>query len=94
MSMIKLLIIFLTLVIQLLVALQIDKNIWPPYASVMLLELYQTTANKPAVRLIYNGEVVTLPFCGGNEMCDYDMYSKYMTLVTPPDDYHKFCQLS
>ena len=94
MSMIKLLIIFLTLVMQLLIALQIDNNIWPPYASVMLLELYQTAVNKPAVRLIYNDQVVTLPFCGGNEMCDYDMYSKYMTLVTPPDDYHKVCQLS
>ena len=94
MSMIKLLIIFLTLVMQLLIALQIDNNIWPPYASVMLLELYQTAVNKPAVRLIYNGQVVTLPFCGGNEMCDYDMYSKYMTLVTPPVDYHKVCQLS
>ena len=93
MSMIKLLIVFFTLVMQLLVALQIDKNIWPPYASVMLFELYQTTANKPAVRLIYNGQVVTIPFCGGNEMCDYDIYSKYMTLVTPPDDYHKVCQL-
>ena len=94
MSMIKLLIVFFTLVMQLLVALQIDKNIWPPYASVMLFELYQTTDNKPAIRLIYNGQVVTLPFCGGNEMCDYDIYSKYMTLVTPPGDYHKVCQLS
>lgn len=78
-------------VMQLLTALQIDDGLWPPYASIMLLELYLTT-DKPVVRLLYNGEVKVPPFCDGQQLCDFDLYSKYLSTVTPPDDYRDFCK--
>lgn len=73
-------------VIPLLVAFQIDQGIWPPYASMMLIELYKTTASSSgySVRVVYNGIVYKLPFCG-SDLCDYKTFSVYLSTVTPSD---------
>lgn len=74
-------------VIPLLVALQIDQGVWPPYASVMLIELYKTTASSSgySVRVVYNGKVYNLPFCSGSDLCDYKTFSTYLSTITPSD---------
>ncbi|XP_011406697.1 PREDICTED: counting factor 60-like [Amphimedon queenslandica] len=82
-----------TTLIQLLVALGIDEGIWPPYSSMMLFELYSTSTAPAAVRVLYNGKIKTLPFCNGQELCSYETFSNYLSTVTPPDDYQKFCQV-
>lgn len=72
-------------VIPILVALQVDQGVWPPYASMMLIELYSTSRG-PSVRIVYNGDVVQLPFCSPpSDLCDYTSFSKYMSEVTPTD---------
>jgi acid phosphatase len=78
--------------IQLLVALQLDKGIWPPYGSMMIIELYQSTSSGPVVRLIYNGVVEVPPFCKGQQLCAFNNYNQYLPSVTPPDDYIDFCK--
>lgn len=74
-------------VIPLLVALQIDQGVWPPYASMMLIELYKTTASSSgySVRVVYNGKVYNLPFCNGSDLCDYKTFSTYLSTITPSD---------
>ncbi len=71
----------------LLVALRVDDGHWAPYASMILIELYQTKDKKSLVRFIYNGKVLSPPFCGDTELCDYDKLSNYLTTVTPPNNY-------
>lgn len=66
-----------------LVALKIDQGVWPTYASMMLIELYSTRSGQ-SVRVVYNGKVIQLPFCGSaGDLCDYKMFSKYMATITP-----------
>ena len=97
-----------------LVALKAADGLWPYYASMMLLELYEINTNeqlkqntrfhsrakKPgnfAVRLIYNGQVLSLPFCSNSQypgLCNYQTLSDYMTTVTPSDDVAKECGAS
>ena len=74
-------------VIPLLVALQIDQGVWPPYASMMLIELYETTASSSgySVRVVYNGKVYNLPFCSGSDLCDYKTFPTYLSTITPSD---------
>ena len=79
---------------QLLTALEIDHNVWPPYGSMMIFELYNASDSKAFVRLMYNGDTVSPPFCCGSEMCEFDSYSKYFSTVTPPDNYNEFCSSS
>lgn len=71
-------------VIPVLVALRADKGMWPPYASMMLIELYSTGSGF-SVRIVYNGEVIQLPFCDstGAGLCDYNKFFSYMATVTP-----------
>lgn len=100
-----------------LVALQVADGTWPPYASMMLIELYEMNTKQPpkqgtqypphvkkpasaerfAVRLIYNGKVLNMPFCSSPQhpsLCDYSTLAEYMTSITPSDDYAKECSLS
>ena len=76
--------IFIYAVIPILVALRADQGVWPPYASMMLIELY-STASGFSVRIVYNGDVVLPPFCGTtvDGLCDYKKFSGYMATVTP-----------
>ena len=80
--------------IPILVALQVDDGVWPSYASMILLELYSTTSDnadspntaKYFVRMIYNGKVLQLPFCGSKkDLCDFESFSKYVKTVVPTD---------
>lgn len=58
--------------------------VWPPYASMMLIELYDK-AGKFYVRVVYNGKVLPLLFCNSETLCDFDTFSSYMKSVTPYD---------
>ena len=86
----------------LLTALMVDDGVWVPYASVLLIELYENTTisrQLPAtdswsVRLVYNGRVLSPAFCknpGG--LCRFTDLSDYLNTVTPPEDYGKLCSL-
>ena len=87
----------------LLTALLVDDGVWSPYASMILMELYENTTlpqrlppvDRFFVRLIYNGKVVSPVFCklpGG--LCQFKNISDYLNTVTPPDDYSKVCSIS
>ena len=77
-----------------LVALQVDNGVWTPYASMILMELYKNSSSGTvSMRIIYNGQVLSLPFCGGAQLCDYNIFSNYMASITPPDDYLPFCSV-
>ena len=69
-------------VIPILVALQVDTMEWPPYASMMLIELFDMSG-KNYVRITYNGQVLPLRFCGSETLCDFDTFSGYLKSVTP-----------
>ena len=71
-------------VIPILVALQVDTMEWPPYASLMLMELFDQ-AGKRYVRVTYNGQVLSLSFCGSQTLCDYETFSNYLKSITPSD---------
>ena len=58
----------------------------------ILLELYDQSG-KYYVRVIYNGKVLSLPFCGSSTLCDFDTFSSYMQSVTPYDPALQ-CQVS
>ena len=70
-----------------LVALRVDDGKWAPYASMILVELYKSEDKKFLVRFIYNGKVLSPPFCGEDNFCAYETLSNYLATVTPPDDY-------
>ena len=69
-----------------LVALQVDDGEWAPYASMILIELYETKEKKHVVRFIYNGKVLNPPFCDDG-ICKYDVLSEHLHDLIPPDDY-------
>ena len=71
-------------VMPILVALQVDTMQWPAYASMMLIELYDVTG-KFYVRIVYNGQVLKLPFCNSETLCDFSTFSGHMKSVTPSD---------
>ena len=71
--------------IPILAALQVDNGVWPPYASMILMELYGVAGSNYSVRVIYNGKVLQLPFCGSKTLCDFKTFSNYMSTVTPSD---------
>lgn len=79
-------------VVPILVALQVDTMEWPPYASMMLLELYDQ-GGEMYVRIVYNGNVLPLKFCGSKTLCDFKTFSGYMKSVTPSDPALQ-CQVS
>lgn len=98
-----------------LAALQVDDGVWPAYASMILVELYETNkkssfmggyhhpwvheprdVDRFAVRLIYNGKVLSLPFCSdtlGSGLCSIQTFSNYIKTVTPSDNLEE-CNLS
>ncbi len=76
--------------IPILVAFQEDRGVWPHYASMFLMEVYEVSGGSGhAVRLIFNGEVLQLPFCSGSAseegLCDYKEFSNYLATITPTD---------
>lgn len=79
---------------QLLVALQLNnEEIWPPFSSMMLLELYSTPSyDSHTVRVMYNGEIKEMPFCNNKELCDFETFAQYLTTVIPPDDFEEHCK--
>ena len=68
-------------------ALKVDNGEWASYASMILVELYQDKDKKYFVRIVYNGKVLSPPFCGKDDLCGYEDFSAYLGTVTPPDDY-------
>ena len=58
----------------------------------ILFELYSATSDGGDtdghfVRVIYNGKVLELPFCGSEkEHCDFEIFSKYIKTVVPTDE--------
>jgi acid phosphatase len=81
-----------TTLIPILVALQVDTMVWPAYASMMLMELYEK-AGKSYVRVVYNGKVLNLSFCNSETLCDFETFSSYMKSVTVSDPAIQ-CQVS
>ena len=77
---------FLIAVTALLSALNGTVEGWPRYASMMQFELYSTAkANVGfAIRMVFNGKEVKLPFCD-EVLCDVTQFSKYISTVTPQD---------
>ena len=52
----------------------------------ILMELYSVSSGSGySVRIIYNGQVLKMPFCGSATLCDYKTFSEYMATVTPSD---------
>ena len=72
-------------VIALTSALLVADGLWPPYASMIILELYEvpSSASGFAIRVIYNGNVLNLPYCSDQTLCDYYEFGSYITTVMP-----------
>lgn len=77
----------------LLLALNISDGIWPPYASQMITEIYQVGEDLYAVRILYNGKVMKLPFCENKEMCDVERVRQHLAKFEP-ESVEKNCQPS
>lgn len=77
----------------LLTALQVDEGVWPPYASMLLLELYVDTSGGFFVRILYNGKVLKPPFCKTEGFCRYVELAQYLMTVCPPNDYTSLCAI-
>ncbi|KAJ1921728.1 hypothetical protein H4219_000461 [Mycoemilia scoparia] len=66
-----------------------DKNmLWPPYRSNILVELWKKKNGKHIIRVIYNGEVLTLQpghqWCN-LEGCDLETFTNYLDSLVPQD---------
>ena len=77
------------LVLPLLNLFQLD-NTWPPYASRLTFELYEHV-NEPGtheVRILYNGNVMTLPFCNNASTCPWKAtFSPYVEKFIPTKEF-------
>ncbi len=76
--------------IPILAAFEADIDVWPAYASMFLMEVYEVSGGSGhAVRLIFNGEVLQLPFCSCSAadegLYDYKEFSNYLGTITPTD---------
>ena len=69
----------------LLAGLGLSVDVWPPYASNLVFELWRArntppSATKLFVRVVYNGVLQKLPGCTGissdNSLCTWDEFSK------------------
>ncbi|KAI9599256.1 histidine phosphatase superfamily [Syncephalis fuscata] len=63
--------------------------LWPPYASNMLFELWQSTTNNRLgkqfyLRIIYNGRILKTPWCDMNA-CPIEDYFNYIASYVPND---------
>jgi Histidine phosphatase superfamily (branch 2) len=62
---------------------------WPPYASMMTIELYRRTQDQSYLfRLVYNGKVLTprIHGCNKNELCFVSVLLEQVTLFTKDYD--------
>lgn len=41
---------------------------WTPYAGMLILEVYKTKAGSHATRMVFHGEPVIIPECGGSTL--------------------------
>ena len=74
-------------VIALTDALLVADGLWPPYASMIILELYEVPSSDSgfAIRVIYNGNVLNQPYCSNQALCDYHEFGNYVATVVPTD---------
>jgi hypothetical protein len=74
-----------TSLMSFLAAYQVWNNQWVPYASTINLELYEGTgsASDWGLRMIYNGNVLTIPGCDGQELCDYQTFYEISQQLIP-----------
>jgi hypothetical protein len=72
-----------------LAALQVKDWGWPPYASNILIELWKGE-NGYAVRVIYNGKQLQLPFCS-DELCPLDVFEQFLLRHLIPNDLATEC---
>eukprot|EP01028_Stygiella_incarcerata_P014570 TRINITY_DN984_c1_g2_i2.p1 TRINITY_DN984_c1_g2~~TRINITY_DN984_c1_g2_i2.p1 ORF type:complete len:267 (+),score=65.01 TRINITY_DN984_c1_g2_i2:744-1544(+) len=80
-----------TTVAPLLIAMNAFDNIWPPYASHVVFELFQEPkSGNFSVRVIYNEKTLVLEQCQGEEICPLEYFLKQLEPVVP-DDYVQEC---
>lgn len=88
-----------TTLTQLLAALGAGINDWPPYAAHLIVELWESGMSQSLARrslhsrILYNGRVVRLPWCGEGQTCPWGKlieYTKGVVLHTD-EDYIKAC---
>jgi hypothetical protein len=66
-------------IMPVLAALGVYDGIWAPYASLISFEVWQhDSTGDVSVRVVYNGDEMRLPACGGAVMCPVD---KFVTLL-------------
>ena len=83
------------LVLPLLVSFQLDINdiAWPPYASLMAIELYRSKQRgNYAVRVVYNGQTLQLPFCNGkgdstSMLCEWEVFKEHLQNLIPDKEF-------
>ena len=76
----------LCLVLPLLVGFTQSDIKWPPYASLMAIELYRATdhSGQFAVRVVYNGRPLNLSFCNGHSnLCPWSLFKDYLGKLIP-----------
>ena len=58
---------------------------WPPYASHIRIELLERESREreQVVRVVYNGNVVSLPSCGGRELCTLAEFNALVKELRP-----------
>ena len=77
----------------LMLAFNISDGVWPAYASQLTFEIYEMSDSSFSLRILYNGQVQKLPFCGNKEMCDMDTVASYVATIEP-ESVEKDCQTS
>lgn len=80
-----------TTLLPLLVGFSQSDIKWPPYASLMAIELYREKENPDqfAVRIVYNGQPLKLSFCNGHStLCPWSLFKDYVENLIPEP---RFC---
>mmetsp|Transcript_12460 Transcript_12460/g.18708 ORF Transcript_12460/g.18708 Transcript_12460/m.18708 type:complete len:305 (+) Transcript_12460:680-1594(+) len=78
----------------LLSALHLKGWNWPPYASNMIWELWSDALSlEPFVRVLYNGKVMTLPFCS-QKTCLLEQFVSWLKMHAISDDMESDCKLN
>jgi len=55
---------------------------WTWYASLIAFELYELPSSVWAVRMIYNGKVITMPGCSSS-LCPFDEFEAHVNTIIP-----------
>jgi lysophosphatidic acid phosphatase type 6 len=72
-------------ILPMLHALKVFDGQWPPYASTIIFEVYQSKkTGKHSIRMVYNGKTLTIPGCG-NTMCPWDKFLEAAQKSIPSD---------